>query len=72
MPHGEEMMKQILNDCIIFDATQVKLPKNVRVPNVGWNSVLDGLRRKLPYPEPEFSWSYNMRREYGIPKSRQK
>ena len=38
---GEEAVQQALKDSRIFDATQIKLPRNVFVPNIGWNSVID-------------------------------
>ena len=72
MPESEEMAQQILKDSKIFDATQRLLPKNVFVPNIGWNAVLDRLNRPLPYPDPDFSFGRKVRREYGIPIARQK
>lgn len=72
MPQGEELMHRILKDSRVFDATQKKLPKNVAVPNINWNPVLDRMHRPLPYEEGDFSWGYNTRVEYGIPLGRKR
>ena len=72
MPKSEELAIRVLKDSKIFDATQKLLPKNVFVPNIGWNPVLDRLNRPLPYPDPDFSFGRKARREYGIPMARQK
>ena len=37
----EDSILKILKESRIFDATQTKLPKNVFVPNIGWNPVID-------------------------------
>jgi len=70
MPYSEALMMRILQDSMIFDATQTKLPKNVFVPHIGWTPVIDQMNRPLPYPEPKFSFGRNVRREYGIPNTR--
>ena len=69
---SEEMMKDILLESRVFDATQKKLPKNKAVPNINWDPVIDRMHRPLPYEKGDFSWGRNVRREYGIPKSRMK
>ena len=38
---GEETFQELLKESRIFDATQTILPRNVFVPNIGWNSVID-------------------------------
>ena len=72
MPQSDEIMKEILLESHVFDATQRKLPKNVAVPNINWNPVLDRMNRPLPYEDGSFSWGRKTRREYGIPKQRKK
>jgi len=70
LPQSEELMKDILLDSRVFDATQIKLPKNVAVPHIGWDPVVDRMHRPHPYELGDFSWGRNVRREYGIPKHR--
>ena len=72
MPQSEDIMKDILLESRVFDATQMKLPRNVAVPNIGWNPVIDRMHRPLPYEEGPFSWGRSTRLEYGIPKNRKK
>lgn len=67
---SEEMMKDILLESRVFDATQKKLPKNKAVRNINWDPVIDRMHRPLPYEKGDFSWGRNVRREYGIPQSR--
>ena len=38
---GEIAVQQVLKDSRMFDATQIKLPKNIYVPHIGWNPVID-------------------------------
>jgi len=70
MPQSEDIMKDILLESRVFDATQKKLPRNPAVPNIGWNPVIDRMHRPLPYEEGSFSWGRNTRLEYGIPNNR--
>jgi hypothetical protein len=72
LPQGEDIMRQVLQDARIFDATQKILPRNKAVPNINWNPVIDRMHRLLPYPDGSFSWGRNPRREYGIPITRKK
>ena len=72
LPDGETVMKNIIMEARLYDATQKKLPKNSFVPHIGWNPVIDKMFRPLPYPEPEFSFGWNAKREYGIPNQRKK
>ena len=44
---GEKAVQQALKDSRMFDAMQIKLPKNVFVPHIGWNSVIDRYVRFL-------------------------
>jgi len=70
LPQSEEIMKSILLDSRVFDATQTKLPRNVAVPYIGWNAVVDRMHRPNPYEQGDFSWGRKTRREYGIPNNR--
>ena len=45
MPQSEDIMKDILLESRVFDATQKKLPRNPAVPNIGWNPVVDRMHR---------------------------
>ena len=38
---GEDTFQELLKESRIFDATQTLLPRNVFVPNIGWNPVID-------------------------------
>ena len=72
LPNRDELIAKVLLNARVFDATQKKLPVNKAVPNIGWNVVRDKMHRDLPYPEGDFSWGWNARREYGIPVKRKK
>lgn len=71
IPNRDEIVSNILMESRVFDATQKLLPRNVAVPNIGWNPVIDRMYRPLPYPESSYSWGRVAKRQYGIPKSRQ-
>ena len=42
---GEETFQELLKESRIYDATQTLLPRNVFVPNIGWNAVIDRYRQ---------------------------
>jgi len=68
----DDLAKNVLMESRIFDATQTKLPRNVKVPNIGWHPVLDKMFRPMPYKldENSPSWNRHVKREYGIPEKR--
>lgn len=53
------------------DAVQRLLPKNWKVPYIGWHPVESKMRPRNQYNWKEFSWGRNMPREYGVPLPRQ-
>jgi len=70
VPDAERMVKQVLMESQVLDATQIKLPRNVATPYIGWHPVEDRMFRKMPYDVTNFSWGRRERREYGIPVAR--
>ena len=68
----DHLVKNVLMESNVFDAKQVKLPKNIAPLDIGWDPVEDKMFRPLPYPIGKISWGRNTRREYGIPEPRKK
>jgi len=66
----DHLVKNVLMESNVFDAKQVKLPKNIAPLYIGWDPVEDKMFRPLPYPIGKISWGRNTRREYGIPEPR--
>jgi len=63
----KERLDTGIRTAYIGDAVQKKLPKNWKVPYIGWHPVESVMRPRNQYKWDEFSWGRNMPREYGIP-----
>jgi hypothetical protein len=63
-------VENVIQTCCIGDATQVLLPKNFKVPFIGWHPVESTMVPRNQYDWKAFSWGRNMPREYGIPNTR--
>jgi len=66
----EERLDTGIRTAYIGDAVQKKLPKNWKVPYIGWHPVESVMRPRNQYNWEEFSWGRTMPREYGIPVAR--
>ena len=60
----------LLKDVYIGDAVQKKIPRNFRVPYIGWHPVEDKMRPRKLYDHTVASWGRVMPREYGVPNTR--
>ena len=69
---SNDLIKSVVKDTHMFDATQTKLQKSWNVPYVGWHPVEDRMFRPMPYDVTAMSWGRKVRREYGIPLARKK
>ncbi|XP_023338824.1 uncharacterized protein LOC111709401 [Eurytemora carolleeae] len=63
-------VESLIQSCWTGDATQVLLPKNFKVPFIGWHAVESTMKPRNQYDWKAFSWGRNMPREYGIPNQR--
>ena len=66
-PQVEERLDTGIRTAYIGDAVQKKLPKNWKVPYIGWHPVESVMRPRNQYKWDEFSWGRQMPREYGVP-----
>ena len=63
-------VENMLQDVFIGDAVQTMLPRNWRVPYIGWHPVEDKMRPRNLYDHTVASWGRKMPREYGVPNKR--
>ena len=63
-------VENLLKDVYIGDAVQKKIPRNFRVPYIGWHPVEDKMRPRKLYDHTVASWGRVMPREYGVPNTR--
>ena len=63
-------VENMLKDVYIGDAVQKKLPRNWRVPYIGWHPVEDKMTPRKLYDHTVASWGRSMPREYGVPNTR--
>jgi len=63
-------IENVIKDAYVGDAVQQILPRNFRVPYIGWHSVEDKMRPRNLYDHTVASWGRSMPREYGVPNSR--
>jgi len=66
----EARLSTLLKNAYVGDAVQKKLPKNWKVPFIGWHPVESVMRPRNQYDWKAFSWGRNMPREYGVPNAR--
>lgn len=66
----QERLEALVWSCFIGDATQKKLPRNFKVPFIGWHPVESRMRPRNQYDWKAFSWGWHAPREYGIPHHR--
>jgi len=66
----ENRFETIIKSCYVGDATQRLLPRDFRVPYIGWHPVESKMTPRRQYDFEAFSWGRNMPREYGIPNKR--
>lgn len=69
-PAGEERLGNMLKSCFIGDAYQRLLPRNFKVPYIGWHPVESTMNPRNQYDYTKFSWGRNTPREYGVPNNR--
>merc|ERR1712106_191379 len=67
---GESRVSTLIKNAYIGDAVQKKLPKNWKVPFIGWHPVESKMRPRNQYDWKAFSWGRNLPREYGVPNKR--
>lgn len=63
----EWRLERLLVSCYVGDAWQVKLPRNFKVPYIGWHPVESRMKPRNLYDHEAFSWGWKLPREYGIP-----
>ena len=63
-------IENVIKDAYIGDAVQKLLPRNFRVPYIGWHPVEDKMRPRNLYDHTKASWGRSMPREYGVPNTR--
>ena len=63
-------VETVIKDAYIGDAVQRILPRNWRVPYIGWHPVEDKMRPRNLYDHTVASWGRSMPREYGVPNQR--
>ena len=63
-------IENVIKDAYIGDAVQKLLPRNWRVPYIGWHPVEDKMRPRNLYDHTVASWGRSMPREYGVPNQR--
>ena len=63
-------IENVIKDAYIGDAVQKILPRNWRVPYIGWHPVEDKMRPRNLYDHTVASWGRSMPREYGVPNVR--
>jgi len=66
----ELRLENLIKSAYIGDAVQRKLPRNFKVPYIGWHPVESKMRPRNQYDTTAFSWGRSMPREYGIPNQR--
>lgn len=63
-------VENLLKDVYIGDAVQRKLPRNFKVPYIGYHPVEDKMTPRKLYDHTVASWGRSMPREYGVPNPR--
>lgn len=63
----EERLATAIRSAYIGDAVQKKLPRNWKVPFIGYHPVETQMRPRNQYDWQQFSWGRSMPREYGVP-----
>lgn len=63
----ELRLENAIKSAFLGDAVQRKLPRNFKVPFIGWHSVESKMRPRNQYDWKAFSWGRNTALEYGIP-----
>jgi len=59
-------LETLIKNACIGDATQRLLPRNWKVPYIGWHPVESKMRQRNQYDWQAFSWGRRTPREYGI------
>jgi len=63
-------IETLIKNAYLGDATQKLLPRNFRVPYIGWDPVESKMRPRNLYDHTKNTWGRSMPREYGIPNKR--
>jgi len=63
-------LETLVKNAYIGDAVQDLLPRNFRVPYIGWDAVESKMRPRNLYDHTKNTWGRSMPREYGIPNLR--
>jgi len=67
---SEERVSRLVKSCFIGDAVQRRLPRNFKVPYIGWHPVESVMRPRNQYDWQAFSWGRRVPREYGVSNAR--
>lgn len=69
-PETKYRLETLVKNAYIGDAVQNLLPRNFRVPYIGWHPVESKMRPRNLYDHTKNTWGRSMPREYGIPNNR--
>jgi len=69
-PETQYRMETLVKNAYIGDAVQKLLPRNFRVPYIGWDPVESKMRPRNLYDHTKNTWGRTMPREYGVPNTR--
>lgn len=65
---GQELrLEGAIRSAWMGDATQARLPKNWKVPYIGWHPVESKMRPRNQYDYKKFSWQWSSKPEFGVP-----
>jgi len=67
---SEARLSTLIKNAFIGDALQKMLPRNFKVPYIGWHPVESKMTPRNQYDWQAFSWGRHLPREYGVPNSR--
>jgi len=63
-------LETLVKNSYIGDAEQALLPRNYRVPYIGWDPVESKMRPRNLYDHTKNTWGRSMPREYGVKNTR--
>jgi len=65
-----ERLEILIKNAYIGDPVQKLLPRNWKIPYIGWHPVESVMRPRNLYDHTKYSWGRTMPREYGVPNAR--
>jgi len=69
-PESKYRLETLVRDAFIGDAEQALLPRNWRVPYIGWHPVESKMTPRNLYDHTKNTWGRKMPREYGVRNTR--